>query len=286
MTISTYEDFQDKFISRKEVRLSNSANSYYTSSNGCYCWSYRLVTGASINASTALVTFDNTHSSALNKDVPIHPTDKNFIVESLFATNTSDRSSLADIRYAFNYQWIDVLCQQLGKALNTTSPQSFTANTLTRHTTGEGVMLFVLGTGSVAGTTDITFSYTNQAGVSGRTTKSVPITSTNFSTTIGLLFPVPLQDGDTGVRSVESVTVASALASAGDFGYTLIKPISRTIISQFWGGDPYGWPIEHAIHTNLGFPEVHPNACLGLLFSRSSSGANNINILKASIISG
>jgi hypothetical protein len=36
---------------------------------------------------------------------------------------------------------------------------------------------------------------------------------------------LPLQEGDSGVRSVESVTVLATTGTAGNFGVTLFKPL-------------------------------------------------------------
>ena len=97
---------------------------------------------------------------------------------------------------------------------------------LTRYTSGVGVMAAieiytVIGT---TGTT-ITCSYTNQAGTASRTSQAIVIGNTGFREA-GALLPITLQQGDTGIRSIESSTLAASTLTAGAFGYTLFKPLA------------------------------------------------------------
>ena len=62
-----------------------------------------------------------------------------------------------------------------------------------------------------SGTPTITVSYTNQAGTSGRTGTNIDATSA--SSTAGSFFRIGLQAGDTGVRSVQSVTLSATWTS-------------------------------------------------------------------------
>jgi hypothetical protein len=120
----------------------------------------------------------------------------------------------------------DRLSHQSGLDGTVTTPQTTNLPTaaLTRYTSGDGVVIMVsiyLGVGATP--TTITASYTNQAGTSGRTTEAGVLGGPSFAgpgaTILGL------QAGDTGVRSVESVTLAGSTGSAGNFGVTLMKPL-------------------------------------------------------------
>lgn len=140
--------------------------------------------------------------------------------------------------------------------------------TLTRNTGGEGNQIWaeiytLIGTTA----TTITASYTNQAGTSGRTTKAVSIGGTGNREAERLL-PLPLQDGDTGVQAVASVTLAGTTGTAGSFGITIMKPIGIGIISGvalgYWRDYVAGLP---------GLPKIDTDACLSLAFFANSTGA-------------
>lgn len=97
---------------------------------------------------------------------------------------------------------------------------------LTRYTDGVGVMAFV-EIYTTIGTTATTFtvSYTNQAGTGGRTSTAVSIGATFFREA-GLLIPIAIDPADTGVRSVESLTLAGTTGTVGNFGITLARPLA------------------------------------------------------------
>ena len=111
--------------------------------------------------------------------------------------------------------------------------------TLPRHTTGEGVqMMAVVVAGHAVGTgVTFTVNYTNQSGTSGRTSKTVQLNTQFVNGTIITSAPatnncngpfIPLADGDTGVRSVESVTMTGS--DVGLFTLVLVKPLAQMSI--------------------------------------------------------
>lgn len=98
--------------------------------------------------------------------------------------------------------------------------------TLTRNTGGAGNQIWIeIYTQIGATATTATISYTNQAGTAGRTTPSFAIGGTGLREQ-ARSFPVPLQDGDTGVQSVQSITLAASTTTVGDFGVTIVRPIA------------------------------------------------------------
>lgn len=121
----------------------------------------------------------------------------------------------------------DRLSHQGGLSGTVTTAQTTNLPTaaLTRYTSGAGVFaaLEIYTAVGATGTT-ITASYTNQAGTSGRTTKAIAWGATN-NNAASQFFPLPLQDGDTGVREVASVTQAGTTGTAGNYGVTLFKPL-------------------------------------------------------------
>jgi hypothetical protein len=97
---------------------------------------------------------------------------------------------------------------------------------LTRNTTGADVMMGVEIYAQIGSTaTTITASYTNQAGVAGKITQAVVFGGGSGNQAVSRFYVATLADGDTGVRSVESVTVAATTGTAGNFGVVLFKPI-------------------------------------------------------------
>jgi hypothetical protein len=109
--------------------------------------------------------------------------------------------------------------------------------TLPRYPTGAGVQIMPVLTNAQAGGTTFSFGYTNSAGVAGRTTATVTANSqtvagtlinTSAATAAGRGPFVPLQAGDSGVRSIESVTITGS--DIGLFAAVLVKPLLTTMI--------------------------------------------------------
>jgi len=106
---------------------------------------------------------------------------------------------------------------------------------LSRYTTGDGVMMMAV---VVAGHTGLparfSVNYTNSAGVAGRTSALVQLGTQTVNGTIATSAQatalcygpfIPLQSGDTGVRSVEGVTVTNG-GDVGLFTLVLVKPLA------------------------------------------------------------
>ena len=118
----------------------------------------------------------------------------------------------------------------------TTGPQTMT-NTVTipRYTDGAGVQIMAVSVAGRTGGQSFTVSYTNSSGVAGRTTvaatqNSVSINGNIVTSDKGIAGSyggpfLPLQTGDTGVRSIESVTMNGA--DVGLFTLVLVKPLAQ-----------------------------------------------------------
>lgn len=107
---------------------------------------------------------------------------------------------------------------------------------ITRYTSGEGVQLMPVVVAGHTGGQPFTVTYTNQAGVAGRVTRSVVMGTQIVNGTIlhsmqaGATYPhsgpfLPLQAGDSGVRSVQSVTIGG-VGDVGLFALVLVKPLA------------------------------------------------------------
>lgn len=68
------------------------------------------------------------------------------------------------------------------------------------------------------GSQSITVTYTNQDGVTGRTTGTI---ATGVAPIVGRMLQLPLQAGDTGVKQIESVT--STVSTAGTFNVLVMR---------------------------------------------------------------
>lgn len=111
--------------------------------------------------------------------------------------------------------------------------------TLSRYTDGRGVQMIAVTTGARTGGQTFTVKYTNQDGVTGRITPLVTqntstllgtITTTNTTAVNGAGPYIPLQDSDTGVRAVESVTMTNV--DTGIFSIILVKPLAQTCFRE------------------------------------------------------
>lgn len=86
------------------------------------------------------------------------------------------------------------------------------ARDINGSTNGEGVLIGIeVSTATGAGTPTITLTYTNSDGVAGRT--AIPVVAPAASSYIGSFYPFGLQAGDKGVRSIQSIQLASSWSS-------------------------------------------------------------------------
>lgn len=123
---------------------------------------------------------------------------------------------------------------------STTDPQIFDNSVaLPRYADGVGVQVIAVSVAGRTGGQQFYFTYTNSDGVSGRTSQTV---TQNTATAIGTILTsatatsasgnpfIGLQDGDSGVRSIESVTMLGA--DVGLFTLILVKPLAQTTIKE------------------------------------------------------
>ena len=117
----------------------------------------------------------------------------------------------------------------------TTDAQTMTnVATLPRYTDGKGVQVMAIQTNAGTGGQQFFFTYTNSDGVAGRTSQTVTM---NTSTVVGNVLGsnratinasnpfIGLQLGDSGVRSIESVTMLGV--DTGLFALVLVKPLAQ-----------------------------------------------------------
>lgn len=107
---------------------------------------------------------------------------------------------------------------------------------LPRYTDGKGVQMMAVTTGLRTGGQTFQVKYTNQDGVTGQLSDVCTqnaaafigsITNSDRAVSNSAGWMIPLADGDTGVREVESVTMISGV-DVGLFSIILVKPICQT----------------------------------------------------------
>lgn len=119
--------------------------------------------------------------------------------------------------------------------MSVSGAQSLTTNiALPRYPTGAGVQMMAVVVASPVGGAAFNVTYTNSAGVAGRVTPTINCYSgalvngsivTSGPTQSGLAGPfIPLQAGDKGVQSVQSVNFT--LTDVGLIAMVLVKPLA------------------------------------------------------------
>lgn len=140
---------------------------------------------------------------------------------------------------------------------------------LTRYTSGVGVQA-ALCVHTVVGTTGTTatVSYTNEAGTPGRTSTAVPFGAVGFRE-VGSLIRIPLQAGDTGIQSVESVKLAATTGTIGNFGVLLYRPLAMMFVNDVEGANVIDCVSSGRMVGQ--FAEVLDDACLSVFGLQAAS---------------
>lgn len=140
---------------------------------------------------------------------------------------------------------------------------------------GANVMAMVVCTTPMTSNAIMTVSYTNSAGVSGRTSVSSLIASSvvgcivsgsNSSGAAGSVSPfIPLDGGDVGIRSVESVTLTTG--AGGFFALVLVRPLVSTVLLET------GVAAETSLFTQrASLPVIQDGAFLNFIYLAGRSG--------------
>lgn len=198
-------------------------------------------------------------------------------------TNIGVMSTVATAVPSF-IEFVDVLGYYPLTTTTVTTAQTL-VNTVTipRYTDGAGVRAYIVAVGTMgAGTPNISISYTNQAGVAGRT---MPVTVSAVTTaaqshivhsdpSAGKYFPyLPLQAGDTGIRSIQTVTLSATMTS-GSLAIVLCKPLASIPLTTA------GIMAERNLMTQLpSLPRVYDGANINMLLVTASATATATPIM-------
>lgn len=226
-----FADYDAFYNSLTEQNVVNAQVLNSTATNGRWHDLYRITadptTGTNPAIPTTATALSKSNTTALNYYLPNYSPELPYLIGA--RVNTAGANG--------TYFIIDRLSHTggLDGTLTTAQTTNLPTAALTRFTSGVGVMIGLTIYTTIGTTaTTVTASYTNQAGTSGRTTLANAFggSSTNSATRLIIL---PLQAGDTGARSVESVTLAGSTGIVGNFGVTLFKILGTVCVENAQG---------------------------------------------------
>ncbi len=149
-----------------------------------------------------------------------------------------------------------------------------TTTTLPRYTDGAGVQVMAVNVAPTTGGGAFTFDYYNQDGslktspsqVCATTAASIATITTSQQAVAGMPGGpfLLLASGDTGVRSITSVTVSSAIG--GLFALVLVKPLADIAIREI------NTTIElHSVYGRPSLPRIYDGAYLNMICNPAGS---------------
>jgi hypothetical protein len=168
---------------------------------------------------------------------------------------------------------LDRIWHNGGITITSTSAQSITTPTFPARdnagsSNGDGILLAVEVSGATGtGTPTLTASYTNQAGTSGHSASNLD--AAVASSAIGAFYRLGLQAGDTGVRSVQSLTLSATWTSG------TINLVAYRLLAEL---DLPGAFVPNALDAlTSGFPQIPNGAVPFLVFIPSTTTATNVS---------
>jgi hypothetical protein len=151
-------------------------------------------------------------------------------------------------------------------AQNSTTP-TWPARDAAGSTNGDGVQLLLENETGIGGApSNVSVSYTNSAGTSGRTGTNIVSFSNGLNT--GTCCPIGLQAGDTGVRSVQSLTFGSS-GTTGTVHLVAYREIARLEI-------PRSLTAFSIDALTAGFPQMYAGSVPFLIFQPGLANTSTI----------
>lgn len=150
---------------------------------------------------------------------------------------------------------------------------------LTRYTGGENVFIGLVIYAQIGTTaTTVTVRYTNQAGTANQVSPATSFGGAGFRE-VDRLVLIPLAAGDTGVRSVEGVTVTATTGLAGNFGIALFKPLMVFSLENTTGTMPMDAVSSGGMICSMA--EFDDDACLTFMTATPATQSINGALLLA-----
>ena len=280
MSFSSMDDFVSEVTSGKSWRQPfNKLTGVAATAGRAYDLS--LATGNPIQnlyagTNLAFTALSDTNGYGIWHGGNVSPDTKNITNLGVMSTVATAVPSLIEVVDVLGYYPLTTTTVTTAQTLNNTV-------TLPRYTDGAGVRAYVVAVGTMgAGTPNISISYTNQAGTAGKT---MPVTLNAVTTAVqshivhrdpsaGKYFPyLPLASGDTGIRSIQSVTLSATMTS-GSLAIVLCKPLASIPLTTV------GIMAERNLMTQLpSLPRVVDGANLNLLFVTASATVTNTPLI-------
>lgn len=171
---------------------------------------------------------------------------------------------------------IDMQGYYPGLTNNSAVAQTMVGTPTLRYTNGEGIRAYMVQTAvGGAGAQNLAMSYTDQAGNTGN---AMPVTvACTASSVASRLNPsgvaannygpfLPLASGDTGIRSIQTVTMSAA--TTGTFAMVLARPLATITLSVA------GLMTEKDLLNQIpSLPEIKDGACLTWLWGAGAATA-------------
>lgn len=197
------------------------------------------------------------------------------VVPTPGAGNSYLAGAAAFATVAGTFELIDRLWDNSGLVVTTTTAQTVNSATWPARdrdglTDGTGVRVGIevsTATTNAGAITNMTFSYTNEAGTAGRTgtIPSFPATAA-----VGTFVEGYLQAGDEGVRSIQSWTLGTSLVT----GVVHLVAFRRIGLPANCGGPGFGRDLDAL---GAGFTQLYDTTCLQPLWMPSATTAVTIN---------
>ena len=160
-----------------------------------------------------------------------------------YLVNYMVTSSVAHSHWLFDVLWVNNGIVVTTTTAQTINSVTFASRDLNGSTGGVGVWVGILvttATTNAGAITNTTMSYTNQAGTGGRT---ATISSYPATAVIGTVVWFQLAAGDTGVRSIQSITLGTSYAG-GAISLIAAVPVAMApnLVANLGGigGPPHG----------------------------------------------
>ena len=173
---------------------------------------------------------------------------------------------------------VDVQGYYPGINMNLNTAQTLLGTPTLRYTNGVGVRAFLCARATTGATAhNIALSYTNQAGTSGKT---LPVT---VAATASAIVPhivhsgtaannygpfLPMAQGDTGIQSVQTITLSAASGTASTAALVLAKPLAQITL-----GVASLMTEKDLLNQIPSLPQVKDGACLGFLLGAGAAVA-------------
>jgi len=172
----------------------------------------------------------------------------------------------------------DLLWYNSGIVVTTTTAQTINSVTWPARSAdgtinGQQIEIFIhcqVATTNAAAITNTTYSYTNQAGTAGQVAGLIP--SWPATAVINTIVPFGLQGNDTGVRSVQSITLGTSYV-AGTINLMAIRRVAQL---GFFAANTG----QNLNAFDLGMPQLFDNSALYAmnLLSGTGAGENSAHI--------